>query len=89
MPYGVSFPADAAHVHGDRARGSLSRSRDIMRQTPPFRDNCQWAVFLRNHDELTLEMVTDSERDYLWQTYAADRARAPQSWHPAPARAAA
>ncbi len=46
---------------------------DIMRQTPPIPDNCQWAVFLRNHDELTLEMVTDSERDYLWQTYAADR----------------
>jgi maltose alpha-D-glucosyltransferase/alpha-amylase len=46
---------------------------DIMRQTPPIPDNCQWAVFLRNHDELTLEMVTDSERDYLWDTYAADR----------------
>ena len=46
---------------------------DIMRQTPPIPDTCQWAIFLRNHDELTLEMVTDSERDYLWQTYAADR----------------
>src|SRR5690242_5910164 len=46
---------------------------DIMRQTPPIPDNCQWAIFLRNHDELTLEMVTDSERDYLWQTYATDR----------------
>ena len=46
---------------------------DIMRQTPPIPDRCQWAVFLRNHDELTLEMVTDSERDYLWQTYASDR----------------
>jgi maltose alpha-D-glucosyltransferase / alpha-amylase len=46
---------------------------DIMRQTPPIPENCQWAVFLRNHDELTLEMVTDGERDYLWQTYAADR----------------
>ena len=46
---------------------------DIMRQTPPIPDACQWAVFLRNHDELTLEMVTDSERDYLWQTYASDR----------------
>jgi maltose alpha-D-glucosyltransferase/alpha-amylase len=49
---------------------------DIMRQTPAIPANCQWAVFLRNHDELTLEMVTDSERDYLWNTYAADgRAR--------------
>jgi maltose alpha-D-glucosyltransferase/alpha-amylase len=49
---------------------------DIMRQTPEIPLNCQWAMFLRNHDELTLEMVTDSERDYLWSTYAADpRAR--------------
>ena len=46
---------------------------DIMRQTPPIPDRCQWAIFLRNHDELTLEMVTDRERDYLWTFYAADR----------------
>jgi maltose alpha-D-glucosyltransferase/alpha-amylase len=46
---------------------------DIMRQTPEIPETCQWAIFLRNHDELTLEMVTDSERDYLWNTYAADR----------------
>src|SRR5580700_6513165 len=46
---------------------------DILDQTPSIPDNCQWAIFLRNHDELTLEMVTDSERDYLWQTYATDR----------------
>jgi maltose alpha-D-glucosyltransferase/alpha-amylase len=46
---------------------------DIMRQTPAIPLNCQWAVFLRNHDELTLEMVTSGERDYLWETYAADR----------------
>ena len=46
---------------------------DIMRQTPEIPPNCQWAIFLRNHDELTLEMVTDAERDYLWNTYAADR----------------
>ncbi len=49
---------------------------DIMRQTPDIPQNCQWAMFLRNHDELTLEMVTDAERDYLWATYASDpRAR--------------
>ena len=49
---------------------------DILRQTPDIPANCQWAMFLRNHDELTLEMVTDAERDYLWSTYAADpRAR--------------
>jgi maltose alpha-D-glucosyltransferase/alpha-amylase len=46
---------------------------DILRQTPEIPDSCQWAIFLRNHDELTLEMVTDAERDYLWNTYAADR----------------
>ena len=46
---------------------------DIMRQTPEIPPNCQWAVFLRNHDELTLEMVSSSERDYLWETYAADK----------------
>ena len=49
---------------------------DILRQTPDIPANCQWAIFLRNHDELTLEMVTDKERDYLWNYYAADR-RAP------------
>ena len=49
---------------------------DILRQTPQIPDPCQWALFLRNHDELTLEMVTDDERDYLWRTYATDsRAR--------------
>jgi maltose alpha-D-glucosyltransferase/alpha-amylase len=46
---------------------------DILRQTPEIPPNTQWAIFLRNHDELTLEMVTDKERDYLWEQYAADR----------------
>jgi maltose alpha-D-glucosyltransferase / alpha-amylase len=46
---------------------------DIMAQTPDIPENCQWAIFLRNHDELTLEMVTDRERDYMYRTYAADR----------------
>ena len=46
---------------------------DIMRQTPDLPEPCQWAIFLRNHDELTLEMVTQNEREYLWNTYAADR----------------
>ncbi|SDF35687.1 maltose alpha-D-glucosyltransferase [Limimaricola pyoseonensis] len=46
---------------------------DIIRQTPDIPEDCQWAIFLRNHDELTLEMVTDKERDYLWETYAADK----------------
>jgi len=45
---------------------------DIMEQTPPVPENCQWAMFLRNHDELTLEMVTDEERDYMYRVYATD-----------------
>lgn len=45
---------------------------EILRQTPEIPDTCQWAMFLRNHDELTLEMVTDEERDYMYQAYAAD-----------------
>jgi maltose alpha-D-glucosyltransferase/alpha-amylase len=45
---------------------------DIMQQTPAIPETCQWAVFLRNHDELTLEMVTDAERDYMYRAYASD-----------------
>ncbi len=49
---------------------------DILEQTPQIPENCQWGVFLRNHDELTLEMVTDEERDYMYRVYADDpRAR--------------
>jgi maltose alpha-D-glucosyltransferase/alpha-amylase len=45
---------------------------EIMNQTPEIPEACQWAIFLRNHDELTLEMVTDEERDYMYSQYAAD-----------------
>lgn len=45
---------------------------DILRQTPAIPDSCQWAIFLRNHDELTLEMVTDEERDYMYNVYATE-----------------
>ncbi len=45
---------------------------DIMAQTPAIPDNCQWGIFLRNHDELTLEMVSDEERDYMYLAYSAD-----------------
>ncbi|QDR79637.1 maltose alpha-D-glucosyltransferase [Sporomusa termitida] len=49
---------------------------EIIRRTPPIPDTCQWAIFLRNHDELTLEMVTDEDRDYMYRMYAKDsRAR--------------
>jgi maltose alpha-D-glucosyltransferase/alpha-amylase len=45
---------------------------DILKQTPEIHESCQWATFLRNHDELTLEMVTDEERDYMYKVYASD-----------------
>jgi maltose alpha-D-glucosyltransferase/alpha-amylase len=45
---------------------------DILEQTPEIPENCQWAMFLRNHDELTLEMVTDEDRDYMYRVYAED-----------------
>ena len=47
--------------------------QDIMAQTPAIPENCQWCLFLRNHDELTLEMVTDEERDYMYRAYTRDR----------------
>jgi maltose alpha-D-glucosyltransferase / alpha-amylase len=45
---------------------------EILERTPPIPENCQWGLFLRNHDELTLEMVTDDERDYMYSEYAKD-----------------
>jgi maltose alpha-D-glucosyltransferase / alpha-amylase len=45
---------------------------EVLAQTPAIPDNCQWGIFLRNHDELTLEMVTDEERDYMYAEYARD-----------------
>src|SRR5262249_23501379 len=45
---------------------------DILQQTPPIPETSQWALFLRNHDELTLEMVTDEERDYMYRVYATE-----------------
>ena len=45
---------------------------DILDQTPDIPETCQWAIFLRNHDELTLEMVTDEDRDYMYKVYASD-----------------
>src|SRR5438067_3185839 len=47
---------------------------DILAQTPQLPPNCQWAIFLRNHDELTLEMVTDEERDYMYRAFAQEQA---------------
>jgi len=54
------------------AQGDRRSIVDILEKTPPIPESCQWAIFLRNHDELTLEMVSDLERDYLWTIYAQD-----------------
>ncbi len=62
---------------------------DILEQTPPIPETSQWALFLRNHDELTLEMVTDEERDYMYRMYAQVHQGAAQPRHPPPPRAAA
>jgi maltose alpha-D-glucosyltransferase/alpha-amylase len=56
------------------AQGNRESLDWILEQTPPLPEGCQWATFLRNHDELTLEMVTTEEREFLWNHYAMDRA---------------
>ena len=67
----LPLPAHAADVHGAR-RQDASSVHDILAGIPAIPDGCQWGIFLRNHDELTLEMVTDEERDYMYQQYAPD-----------------
>ena len=62
---------------------------DILEQTPEIPTTCQWAIFLRNHDELTLEMVTDEERDYMYRVYARRSAGAHQPGDPPSAGAPA
>ncbi len=52
------------------ARGEVTKIKEILAQTPEIPDNCQWGIFLRNHDELTLEMVTEQERHWMWERYA-------------------
>ena len=61
---------------------------DILEQTPPIPETAQWAIFLRNHDELTLEMVTDEERDYMYRAYGERPCGPDQRRHPAATRAA-
>jgi maltose alpha-D-glucosyltransferase/alpha-amylase len=53
-------------------RGEAASVRAIMERTPPIPDRAQWCTFLRNHDELTLEMVTEEERQWMWREYAPD-----------------
>ena len=62
---------------------------DILAETPATPADCQWALFLRNHDELTLEMVTDEERDYMYRVYAQDPQARVNVGHPPPAGPAA
>ena len=51
-------------------KGRSEDMREILRRTPSIPENCQWCIFLRNHDELTLEMVTEDERQWMWKNYA-------------------
>ncbi len=53
-------------------KGRADDMQEILNRTPQIPDNCQWCIFLRNHDELTLEMVTSEERDWMWEQYAPD-----------------
>jgi maltose alpha-D-glucosyltransferase / alpha-amylase len=53
-------------------KGNASDMIEILNRTPDIPENCQWCIFLRNHDELTLEMVTEEERQWMWQQYAPD-----------------
>ena len=71
IAHGFPFSAHAAHVHGAADGGPLSHHRYPGTDSVDSRQ-CQWAMFLRNHDELTLEMVTDEERDYMYRVYATD-----------------
>ena len=54
------------------ARHTREAITTILASTPPVPQGCQWATFLRNHDELTLEMVTEDDRQYMWREYAPD-----------------
>lgn len=65
------FPAMPRMFMGLR-REEAKPIREILHNTPEIPENCQWGIFLRNHDELTLEMVTDEERDYMYAEYAKD-----------------
>ena len=71
VPHGVPLPGHAAHVHGAAARGGDADPRDPRAHAADPGER-QWGLFLRNHDELTLEMVTDEERDYMYAEYAKD-----------------
>ncbi|MGE5249760.1 MAG: maltose alpha-D-glucosyltransferase [Bacteroidota bacterium] len=66
---GFHFPI-MPRIFMDIRKGRAEDMREILRRTPSIPDNCQWCIFLRNHDELTLEMVTEEERQWMWRNYA-------------------
>ena len=71
VPHGFHFPVMPRIFMAVRRESRFPIS-EILEQTPAIPDSCQWGIFLRNHDELTLEMVTDEDRDYMWGEYAKD-----------------
>ena len=71
MPDELSLPGNATALHELQMEDRYPII-DIFEQTPEIPETCQWAIFLRNHDELTLEMVTDEERDYMYKVYVKD-----------------
>jgi maltose alpha-D-glucosyltransferase/alpha-amylase len=66
---GFHFPI-MPRIYMGIKKGSGEDMAEILRRTPPIPENCQWCIFLRNHDELTLEMVTEEERQWMWEQYA-------------------
>ncbi len=68
---GFHFPV-MPRIYMALRQGDRSKMVEILDQTPEIPENCQWCVFLRNHDELTLEMVTEEERQWMWREYAPD-----------------
>jgi maltose alpha-D-glucosyltransferase/alpha-amylase len=68
---GFHFPI-MPRIYMALKKGDIQDMVGIWQRTPPIPDNCQWCIFLRNHDELTLEMVTEEERQWMWEQYAPD-----------------
>jgi maltose alpha-D-glucosyltransferase/alpha-amylase len=66
---GFHFPI-MPRIYMDIRKGNAVDMHEILKRTPPIPENCQWCIFLRNHDELTLEMVTEQERQWMWKNYA-------------------
>ena len=68
---GFHFPI-MPRIYMALKKGHAEDMIEILNRTPPIPENCQWCIFLRNHDELTLEMVTEAERQWMWEQYASE-----------------